>query len=140
MLLRFTVENMFNSKITFLSTTKSLYLSHYFLQFYNFSTRLIIECPHFLPTLPIYTATLFLLFKILQLHNLTRLIIESPPFSPNSPDLHGKINMVSTMTQRLDLKNYKNRHSLKSKIARALRNITWQVVFRLTPRGNFFRD
>lgn len=40
----------------------------------------------------------------------------------------------------LDLKNYKNRHSLGSKIARVVWNITWLVVFRPTPRGNFFRD
>ena len=62
------------------------------------------------------------------------------PRPPDSPDIHGKMNMVSTMTQRLDLKNYKNRHSTKSKIARALWNTTWLVVFRPTPRGNFFRD
>lgn len=40
----------------------------------------------------------------------------------------------------LDLKNYKNRHSLGSKIARVVWNITWLVVFRPTPRGSFFRD
>ena len=39
----------------------------------------------------------------------------------------------------LDLKNYRNRHSLRSKIARVLWNITWLVVFRPTPRGNLFR-
>ena len=39
----------------------------------------------------------------------------------------------------LDLKSYKNRHSLRSKIARVLWNVVWLVVFRPTPRGNFFR-
>ena len=39
----------------------------------------------------------------------------------------------------LDLKSYKNRHSLGSKIARVLWNVVWLVVFRPTPRGNFFR-
>ena len=39
----------------------------------------------------------------------------------------------------LDLKNYKNRHSLKSKIARAVWNVVWLVLFRPTPRGNLFR-
>ncbi len=39
----------------------------------------------------------------------------------------------------LDLKNYKNRHSLKSKIARVLWNVVWLVLFRPTPRGNLFR-
>lgn len=33
----------------------------------------------------------------------------------------------------LDLKNYKNRHSLKSKLARALWNIVWKCFFKLTP-------
>ena len=39
----------------------------------------------------------------------------------------------------LDLKNYKNRHSLKSKIVRAVWNVVWLVLFRPTPRGNLFR-
>lgn len=39
----------------------------------------------------------------------------------------------------LDLKNYKNRHSLKSKICRVLWNVVWAVLFRATPRGNLFR-
>ena len=42
------------------------------------------------------------------------------------------------MTQ-LDLKNYKNRHSLKSKAARLLWNATWLLLARWTPRGNLFR-
>ena len=33
----------------------------------------------------------------------------------------------------LDLKNYKNRHSLGSKIARALWNVVWLLLFRPTP-------
>ena len=33
----------------------------------------------------------------------------------------------------LNLKNYKNRHSLKSKIARAVWNIVWILMFRPTP-------
>ena len=33
----------------------------------------------------------------------------------------------------LDLKNYKNRHSLRSKIARALWNVVWLFLFRPTP-------
>ena len=40
--------------------------------------------------------------------------------------------------QELDLKNYKNRHSLKSKIARAVWYVVWLVLFRPTPRGRFF--
>ena len=39
----------------------------------------------------------------------------------------------------LDLKNYKNRHSLKSKIARIAWNVVWLLMFRPTPRGNLFR-
>ena len=39
----------------------------------------------------------------------------------------------------LDLKNYKNRHSLRSKIKRALWSVTWMFLFRPTPRGNIFR-
>lgn len=39
----------------------------------------------------------------------------------------------------LDLKNYHNRHSLKSKLARVLWNIAWLILFRPTPRGNLFR-
>ena len=34
---------------------------------------------------------------------------------------------------RLDLRNYKNRHSRKSKVARALWNIVWLLLFRPTP-------
>ena len=34
---------------------------------------------------------------------------------------------------KLDLKNYKNRHSTKSKVARALWNITWLMLARWTP-------
>ena len=39
----------------------------------------------------------------------------------------------------LDLKNYRNRHSLKSKIVRAAWNVVWLLLFRSTPRGNLFR-
>ncbi len=39
----------------------------------------------------------------------------------------------------LDLKNYKNRHSLKSKIARAVWNVVWLLLFRPSPRSNLFR-
>ena len=39
---------------------------------------------------------------------------------------------TDTMTQ-LDLKNYKNRHSLKSKAARLLWNATWLLLARWTP-------
>ena len=39
----------------------------------------------------------------------------------------------------LDLKNYKNRHSLASKMARILWSIVWMFLFRPTPRGNIFR-
>lgn len=35
----------------------------------------------------------------------------------------------------LDLKNYKNRHSVNSKLARALWNVAWLFLFRPTPRG-----
>ena len=40
---------------------------------------------------------------------------------------------------KLDLKNYRNRHSLKSKIGRGIWNVVWAVLFRPTPRGNLFR-
>ena len=43
------------------------------------------------------------------------------------------------MSQRLDLKNYKNRHSTKSKVARMVWNVMWLFLFRPTPRGNLFR-
>lgn len=39
----------------------------------------------------------------------------------------------------LDLKNYQNRHSLKSKIGRVVWNVVWAIFFRTTPRGNLFR-
>ena len=39
----------------------------------------------------------------------------------------------------LDLKNYRNRHSLKSKIRRVVWNVVWLFLFRPTPRGNLFR-
>ena len=34
---------------------------------------------------------------------------------------------------KLDLKNYKNRHSLKSKIGRVIWNVVWLLFFRTTP-------
>ena len=37
----------------------------------------------------------------------------------------------------LNLRNYKNRHSRNSKIARALWNIVWMVLFRPTPDRGF---
>lgn len=40
---------------------------------------------------------------------------------------------------KLDLKNYKNRHSLKSKIGRVVWNVVWALFFRTSPRGNLFR-
>lgn len=39
----------------------------------------------------------------------------------------------------LDLAHYQNRHSLKSKVARAVWNVVWLLLFRITPRGNLFR-
>lgn len=39
----------------------------------------------------------------------------------------------------LDLKNYKNRHSLGSKVARVIWSVVWLLLFRPTPRGNMFR-
>lgn len=39
----------------------------------------------------------------------------------------------------LDLKNYQNRHSLGSKIARVMWMVAWTILFRPTPRGNLFR-
>lgn len=39
--------------------------------------------------------------------------------------------------QKLDLRNYKNRHSLKSKIARAVWNVVWLLLFRPTPDRGF---
>lgn len=39
----------------------------------------------------------------------------------------------------LDLKNYRNRHSFGSKVARVVWNIVWLLFFRPTPLGNLFR-
>lgn len=39
----------------------------------------------------------------------------------------------------LDLENYKNRHSLRSKVARVVWSVIWALLFRPTPRGNLFR-
>lgn len=39
----------------------------------------------------------------------------------------------------LELKNYKNRHTLKSKVLRVVWSVVWAVLFRTTPRGNLFR-
>ena len=41
--------------------------------------------------------------------------------------------------QELDLKNYKNRHSMKSKIGRGVWCLVWLLLFRPTPRGAIFR-
>ena len=40
---------------------------------------------------------------------------------------------------KLDLKNYKNRHSLKSKVVRVDWCLVWLLFFKPTPRGNMFR-
>jgi len=40
---------------------------------------------------------------------------------------------------QLDLQNYQNRHSIKSKIGRVIWNVVWLLLFRPTPRGNLFR-
>lgn len=39
----------------------------------------------------------------------------------------------------LDLKHYRNRHTLSSKMARVIWNVVWLILFRPTPRGNLFR-
>ena len=39
----------------------------------------------------------------------------------------------------LQLQNYKNCHSLASKLGRVLWKIVWLVFFRTTPRVNLFR-
>ena len=39
--------------------------------------------------------------------------------------------------QELDLKNYKNRHSIKSKMARAAWSIVWMLLVRPTQKGFF---
>lgn len=39
----------------------------------------------------------------------------------------------------LDLKNYRNRHSIVSKVGRIAWNVVWCLLFRITPRGNLFR-
>ena len=39
----------------------------------------------------------------------------------------------------LDLKHYKNRHSLASKMLRVIWNAVWLLLFRPTPRGSLFR-
>ena len=41
--------------------------------------------------------------------------------------------------RELDLKNYKNRHSVKNKFARVVWNVVWICLFRITPRGYIFR-
>ena len=41
--------------------------------------------------------------------------------------------------QKLDIKNYKNRHSVTSKALRALWNVVWLIMFRPTPRHKLFR-
>ena len=38
----------------------------------------------------------------------------------------------------LDLKNYRNRHSSQSKLARIAWNMVWLLLFRPTPRGVFY--
>ena len=40
---------------------------------------------------------------------------------------------------KLDLKNYQNRHRFSHKIGRLVWMMVWGVLFRTTPRGNFFR-
>ena len=40
---------------------------------------------------------------------------------------------------QLHLQDYRNRHSLKSKLARALWMAVWALLFRPTPRGTLFR-
>jgi len=39
---------------------------------------------------------------------------------------------------KLELHNYQNRHSFKSKMARVTWNIVWLLLFRPTPRGFFY--
>ena len=39
----------------------------------------------------------------------------------------------------LSLKEYKNRHSFRSKVGRGVWNIVWLILFRPTPRGSLFR-
>lgn len=41
--------------------------------------------------------------------------------------------------EELDIKNYKNRHSFGSMVARVVWNVVWFLLFRTTPRGNLFR-
>lgn len=41
--------------------------------------------------------------------------------------------------QNLNLSNYHNRHSFKSKMVRVAWNFIWFFLFRPTPRGNLFR-
>lgn len=40
---------------------------------------------------------------------------------------------------KLDLKHYRNRHSLGSKLCRIVWNVVWFLLFRTTPRGCLFR-
>lgn len=39
----------------------------------------------------------------------------------------------------VDVKHYRNRHSLASKIGRVMWSVVWTLFFRTTPRGNLFR-
>lgn len=41
------------------------------------------------------------------------------------------------MTQQLDLKNYRTRHTFKSKVARLIWNGVWLFFFRPTPERGF---
>ena len=39
----------------------------------------------------------------------------------------------------VEVKDYRNRHSLRSKVGRVAWNVVWALLFRPTPRGNLFR-
>jgi len=39
---------------------------------------------------------------------------------------------------QLEIQNYRNRHSIKSKIVRLLWNVVWLFLFRPTPRGTLY--
>lgn len=40
---------------------------------------------------------------------------------------------------KVDVKHYRNRHSLASKVGRVIWSVIWLLLFRPTPRGNLFR-
>jgi putative colanic acid biosynthesis acetyltransferase WcaF len=45
------------------------------------------------------------------------------------------LSLKNNLHMKLALQHYQNRHSMKSKLARAIWNLVWLLLFRPTPRG-----